>query len=439
MSPRGGTLPLLYLAAFMKSRPLLLGCTLLVNMLAAEPIPVTVEACTSGYRLVREGETFFVRGAGGTLHLEALAAAGANSVRTWGGAQTESILDEAHRLGLTVVAGLWLTQERQGMDYHDAEAVQAQHERLLAEVLRVKDHPALLAWGVGNELELGGADPAVWDAVGRLAAAIREVDPHHPIMTVTAWVEAHVVAEIRQRAPEVTILGINAYGGVENLPEAVRKAGWEGPYLVTEWGPNGPWETDPTPWGARPEPTSTAVARLRAERHDILLGDPGRCLGGHVFFWGMKDETTSTWFSMFLEDGTPLGSVDAMAEAWGRPIQGLPAPRVEGMTLAGKSPEEGVTLAPGRRVEAQLIGLAAEAEVEIKWVLRRDDHAKGVGGDPEDRPPVKGGPWLGTEPVLCFEAPEGPGEYRLYAVIRSAGKAATANIPFLVEAAPESR
>jgi len=411
-----------------------LGLTLIASPLTALPLPVTIESTASGYRLLRGGEPFYVRGAGGTLHLEALAAAGGNSIRTWGGEEAEGVLDEAHRLGLAVVAGLWLTQERQGMNYRDAAAVEAQHERLTAEVLRIKDHPALLAWGVGNELELGGADPVVWDAVGRLASFIREVDPHHPIMTVTAWVDAAVVAEIRARAPAVNLLGVNAYGGIGQLPAAVRAAGWEGPYLVAEWGPNGPWETGPTPWGARPEPTSTEVARLRAARHSILLGDPNHCFGGFVFYWGMKHETTSTWFSMFLEDGTPLGSVDAMAEVWGQPIKGLPAPRIEGMTLAGCTPRAAVTLRPGIPVEANLVGLVAEAEVAIEWVLRRDDHPKGEGGDPEDPPPSSGGPWAGREPVLQFVTPDFPGEYRLYAVVRSAGKAATANIPFLVEA-----
>ena len=40
------------------------------------------------------------------------------------------------------------------MDYNNEYAVKGQIEYLKNEVLKYKDHPALLVWGIGNEVDL---------------------------------------------------------------------------------------------------------------------------------------------------------------------------------------------------------------------------------------------------------------------------------------------
>jgi len=64
-----------------------------------------------------------------------------------------------------VMMGLEIKRERHGFDYNNADSVKAQLEYVRAEVLKYKDHPALLGWGIGNELNLGASNPKVWDAV----------------------------------------------------------------------------------------------------------------------------------------------------------------------------------------------------------------------------------------------------------------------------------
>ncbi len=72
----------------------------------AEPIPVELVKNEQGWQLLRGGEPYFIRGAGGDHSLEALAAAGANSIRTWdaenvrGNDDVGVLLDEAHALEL---------------------------------------------------------------------------------------------------------------------------------------------------------------------------------------------------------------------------------------------------------------------------------------------------------------------------------------------------
>ena len=112
----------------------------------ASAIPVELKRTEAGWQLLRGGEPYLIRGAGGSGSLEQLAAAGANSVRTWGG-DADTLLDEAHALGLTVTVGIWLGHERHGFDYRDAAQVAAQLEEARQMVLKYKDHPALLMWG----------------------------------------------------------------------------------------------------------------------------------------------------------------------------------------------------------------------------------------------------------------------------------------------------
>ncbi len=55
--------------------------------------------------------------------------------------------------GLTVLLGLDVACERHRFNYDDTATVKKQLDRLREEVLN-RDHPALLAWGIGNELNL---------------------------------------------------------------------------------------------------------------------------------------------------------------------------------------------------------------------------------------------------------------------------------------------
>ena len=194
---------------------MLLAGALGASMLAhAEAIPVELRQTDDGWQLLRGGEPYFIKGAGGSGSLEELAAAGANSVRTWSTDGAGEILDRAHALGLTVTVGIWLGHERHGFDYSDESQVREQFERARKAVLRYRDHPALLMWGIGNEMEgfEDGDNPAIWKAVNDVAALVKELDPHHPTMTVTTFVHGERIDFVHHRSPAIDIHGVNAYG-----------------------------------------------------------------------------------------------------------------------------------------------------------------------------------------------------------------------------------
>ncbi|HEY0946066.1 MAG TPA: glycoside hydrolase family 2 TIM barrel-domain containing protein [Opitutaceae bacterium] len=405
----------------------------------AAPIPVEVRESAPGrFELWREGAPYYVRGAGGSHRLDRLAAAGGNSVRTWGAEEAEKILDEAQRLGLTVCAGLWIEHENQGFNYNDDAAVQAQIERHCRAVDRLKDHPALLVWGVGNEAEMGASNPRLWEVIEAVAAYIQRVDPHHPVMTVTAGVPPWAIRELMQRCPSVDLLGVNSYGPLTRVADDVRAVGWRGAYLVTEWGPDGTWEVEKTPWGAEIEATSTATAVQRAYRYAAILGDRDRCVGSYAFLWGQKQEGTPTWFGLFTEAGGETESVEMLAALWSRRDPSGLTPRIGSLRLNGAAALPGVRVASGARAAATCPIIRGE-QLRVTWELLRERMRKSEGGAFEPRPP--------TLPVrraresleagaarLEFNAPSEPGAYRLFIYVQApGGQVATANIPFRVE------
>ena len=156
---------------------------------AAKPSHVEISKLPDGsYTLLRDGKPYQVKGAGvDGADLAVLAAHGANSVRTWsidGGAMSaQALLDRAHQLGMTVSLGIDFARERHGFDYNDEQAVAAQLEKVKASVLAHKDHPALLTWFIGNELNFDFTNPKVYDAVNDAAELIKSIDPHHPTTT----------------------------------------------------------------------------------------------------------------------------------------------------------------------------------------------------------------------------------------------------------------
>ena len=83
--------------------------------------------------------------------------------------------------------GIEVARERHGFDYNDEAAVAEQFERIKKEIQLYKDHPALIIWAIGNELNLRPLNPKVWNAVNQISEYIHEVDPNHLTTTTLYW------------------------------------------------------------------------------------------------------------------------------------------------------------------------------------------------------------------------------------------------------------
>ena len=417
-------------------RILLLGVGALLGVVACAadtsvPSKTVVVEEDGVYRLVRNGRPYVIRGVGGETHLDRLAAAGGNSIRTWGADNLGQILDEAHRHGLTVCAGLWLGHERHGFDYGDRPAVLRQLEATLAAVRRHKDHPALLMWGIGNEMEGDGSNPAIWAAVEEIAREVKRIDPDHPTMTVIAELGHDKVRSIERLCPSIDIVGVNSYGGITTVGARYRDAGGSRPYVITELGPLGPWEVGKTAWGSPIEMSSTAKGEWYANGYRKAVAEQhGLCLGSYAFYWGHKQETSATWFGMLLPDGSRLAPVDALVEAWtGAPPENL-CPRI-----ASLEADRTARLHPGEVVTATLSASDPENDpLSFRWVLRADSRTIGSGGDFQPDETSFEAAVSATGPTAKVTLPNQAGGYRLFAYVSdNAGGAAVANLPLYVD------
>jgi hypothetical protein len=398
---------------------------------------------TDGYELTVDGQPFFIKGAGLEFgQLQSLADAGGNAFRTWRVANGErdalDILDEAHKLGLKVCMGLDLARERHGFDYSNKKAVDAQNDAMMVDVQRLKHHPALLMWGLGNELNLRAKNKAVWDAVELLAQRIKEADPDHPITTMLAGIEEPTISAISTRAPSLDFLSFQIYGAIDRLPEILERAGYDGAYQITEWGPTGHWESPKTRWGRPFEPNSTEKALDIDRRYtDIILADNKRCLGSYIFLWGQKQERTPTWYGMFLENGEHTEAVDVMHRAWTGKWPSQRAPKICDLTLNDQSAPASIEAIVNQDLAAN-VDVQGDDNCLISWRIREEvpTELESDGGDFEPTPPTVAS-ILGTQNHRFHFDLAKPGEYRLFCQVDSPdGKSAVANLPFLIKPEP---
>ncbi len=405
------------------------------------PAKVTMGQNGDRYELVVNGEPFYIKGAGLEFgDVPSLAAHNANSFRTWrtenGQKSAKEVLDEAYENGLMVTMGLEVARERHGFDYNDPQAVEEQLLELKQKVLALKDHPALLIWGIGNELNLHYENPKVWDAVNEISRMIHEVDPNHLTTTSLAGLAQREISYIKERCPDLDILSVQMYGDLPQVPGLIRKYGWEGPYMITEWGATGHWEVPTTDWGAPIEQNSTVKAANYLRRYEAgIASDSTQCIGSYVFLWGNKQERTPTWYGIFLEDGQETESVDVMHYIWNGQWPKNRTPEIKDYRLNGKIAKDNVYLKPGVQYTSTITMLDHENDtLTYSWEIMPESTDLKDGGDAEERPAAIEGLIVSQkEGSVTFKAPE-KGAYRLFVYVNDGNDhAAAANIPFKVE------
>ncbi|MFP2926720.1 glycoside hydrolase family 2 TIM barrel-domain containing protein [Pyxidicoccus sp. 3LG] len=292
-----------------------------------------------------------------------LAALGVNTLRTWGtGTETKLLLDAAHKHGMKVLVGLWLRQGRPGaesddsFDYtRDTAGMKKQLTDTVAQVKFFKDHPAVLAWGIGNEVLLNSPDDAAKEAYARflekVVREVKKVDASHPVISVDAWTLG--VPWWEKFTPSLDAYGINVYGGgIHALPGALEKEGVKKPWLITEFGAQGEWDAPKDANGVPREPTD-------AEKYDAIVDgwktalaphvQAGRCLGLFVFNYSATFDHTGLWLGMLSGTSTRPAS-HAVREAYTGQKPATPLPQIASVTVSDVKREESGTWAQVRVV-----------------------------------------------------------------------------------------
>ena len=124
---------------------------------------------------------------------------GVNTIRVWGtNENTAALLDAAQAHDIKVMVGIWMRHGRPGMEgddsfnyLEDEAGKEDMRQNALEAVKLYKNHPAVLTWGVGNEVYLNTATDKEKRAYSilleEICSQMKKIDPNHPITSVEAW------------------------------------------------------------------------------------------------------------------------------------------------------------------------------------------------------------------------------------------------------------
>ena len=390
-------------------------------------------------------ENFRIKGVCGDGDLERLATLGVNTVRVYTIPSAESMrekLDQAHRLGLKMVVSEWMPhhgknkgRDGSSWDFDYNTRGEAMVESLIAKVEGIGDHPALLMWGLGNEVHL---DEPYLRVVNRMSEEIHRRFPHHLTSLTVVNAKEPAIAAIKAFAPDIDVLGVQSYsrGAVRG---AIKKTEllWGKPFYMSEFNTNGPWNFGTSAWGVPlDEPVSKKVSDLK-DCYVAIDASP-LCLGSTIFLWGHATTYRPTYFSLLLDpdpNGRPKSGAydhllltpqaEVMIEHFsGSPPRGNRAPVLTSLEFDGG--EKSRLAGPG---EVLTLRFAAEDQdgdpIEfVTWIL--DSSAR--------KTTRVSGPFPQTSSThVEIAAPAEPGEYLLMTYAHDhRGGASASTVPFKV-------
>lgn len=403
---------------------------------------VEIRKGPEGYRFYKNGQPLLVKGAVGHTHLAELAASGGNTILIWDTTLLEKALSEAARHQIQVIAGLDIPSGDIEGFYKDTLKVNKLFNAYSRIVQQYKNHPALLAWALGNELifPISARSGPFYKTYNRFLDMIHRNDPDHPVTTTLINYNKQSLLNIQWKVHNLDFISINTYNKLKEMKSKMKKFEllWDGPFLISEWSPNGGWESETTVWQAPIENTSTKKAEQYAEfyKHYMPVDNP-RFLGSLVFYWGSRHEYTHTWYSIFEEDGTPNEIQEVLRDAW----KGNTLPRqsvnIQYMLVDTMGARSNILLSPGSVHSAQL--LLGENEpgdsLRYAWEILREDWLNwGRTWHYFKRPAAEQG--LISDSTLRqirFTSPVKEGPYRIFVyVFNKKGYVSTANTPFYV-------
>lgn len=368
-------------------------------------------------------------------------AAGANVIRMYGvNGSIRETLDEIAMNGMYVCFGINIGRQCNGFDYNDDFARRKQLSSVKSLVDEIKDHPAILMWCIGNELE-GEVDilnKNVWDDVNEISEYIHKNDSR-PTTVALCWPWG-VLDDIKTQVPDIDFICINQYvPEIYDVHNIVKSSGYDKPYIVSEFGPMGTWNNGvpTTEWGCLIEESgSQKAAEYRKIYNECVFAHKGDgCIGSFVFLWGYQSHgDVLTWYAMFDQFMRhSLPAVDVMSELWtGVPVDNK-APVIaswKDLRINGMTADENIKLAGGDIAEATIEAIDAEGDqITYDWRVIRDERLEAG----QLMQPLSGIIQGKPHETASFVAP-GQGNYRLIVFARDAEHKKTdmVAIPFQV-------
>lgn len=414
-----------------------LGC----DSQSSQPLstPVYLKSTGEGFQLIKEDTHFHVRGVAGTDSLSLVNKLGGNTIRTYDTVGLRHILDEAHLHGISVIAGINLPKSHENWLYGDEDQIDQGMRNLEALAKQYRDHPALLLWCLGNEPGFYSLTNFQFsNAYKCFLSTLKTNDPNHPVALGVANFSDREIINIALKMREVELLIVNTFGRLPKLRDDMSRLKWiwDKPYIVGEYGINGPWETNSTAWGAPLEPNDSLKAhRLKFIYNELPTLDP-HYLGALAFYWGQRHEVTPTWFNFFSKKMETNHSLNALASLWGHEIeQTNTPPLVSNLVIDDQASPDSFIFRPGSFHYANALmfhdpdgdSLAAHWEILPEdWLFRKK----------RDTPEPVSGSVIRVEKggsQVVFKAPSKPGPFRLYVSVSDGnGHFSSTNVPIYV-------
>ncbi len=403
---------------------------------------VEIKKEDGGYKMYKDGKPFFIKGAVGHTHISDLAASGGNTMLIWDTSLIEKTLQEAAANNVSVIVGLDVPSGELTNWYTDEVKVNKMFTAYENIVNRYKAHPALLAWGLGNELimPISSNSSHFYKTYNRFLNMIHEQDPDHPVTTTIINYQKQSILNIRWKIRGLDFISINTYAKIKEIRWKLKqlKLIWNGPFMLSEWNPNGGWEAETTVWGAPLENTSTKKAEQYYDYYKIYMPHENpRFLGSLAFYWGSRQEYTHTWYSVYGEDGVPTEVKEGLSDCWNGKQTTHKSVKLQYMLIDSMGAKENIILSPGSTHTARLLLADGHAGDSLRYsweIIKEDWFNWGRTWHYFKRPAALQG--LVADSTLqntTFICPKKEGPYRIFInVYDKNGYCATANTPFYV-------
>lgn len=375
-------------------------------------------------------------------HIKELAACGANTIRTYDTTHFDHVMKEAAQYNIAVIAGLDIPKSDYIESFYaDQKRVDSLVASVKKTVLKYKDSPALLMWCLGNELYFprNPRFKKFYDTFNSLVDFIHETDPNHPVTTTMINFDRRVISNIYLKT-DIDIISFNIFfGKLKNISKELKGFSWfwNEPYIVSEWGYDGPWtETGHTAWSVPLELKDYEKAKnLNEAYYSALPKNDGRILGDIVFYWGFKQETTDSWFSFFSKQGDASAMVNTMKFIWSGQKENKIPPVIVDFSLNKLHDYDNIILTPGKEANAAVTLKDTTGVVRYEWKLLHEDWARKevLMYNQKLMKPLDSLTIENTGNKFRFTTPLKEGPYRIAVTIYNNNKYFTsANIPFYV-------
>jgi hypothetical protein len=423
-------------------------CKRIINKTAT----VFINRSEKGYTLVRNGKPFYINGSAGNCFFHELHETGGNTVRLYDTLNLQNKLDDALKNNLSVIVDIPIPAY-DIYNYSNNEEIKDLKQNVKKLVVKYKNHPALLIWNLGNEINYPEVN---WKDIikgneskkrfiqnyNELINIIKSGDINHPVSTSKWNIRLTNYISFKIFSPDIDLVSYNIFGDTKNINNNLKKYDFyfgSSPFYISEISSDGWWtgESRFTSWWSPIEQSSSKKAEQIHDRYYYIARNDN-CLGSCVFYWGNKYECTHTWYSLFKEN-CKSEIVLEIENLWKKTNKKPELIGLEYMLIEGMGAYDNLIFEPGVLKNTELVlNVKMSDSIKINWEVYHDVWFQGWNEEKYNKKQLNM-----PSPINClvssqnntakFKTPSEEGPYRIFAyVYNNKGYFATVNTPFYV-------